>query len=249
MCLRNAEIADYCWREAIESVTPIADQIVVCDSESNDGTREALEVVASKNKKIKIVDWAWTNPIGDREFHVEWYNYAREHLDTDVNFQVEADEVLHECSHNLIRELLMIRSDFSRRVMRYNFWIDHKTILPIGVRCSHDLVRIGPAKMFMPSDYPHKFARRICDISKPSSIELFHYSFIRNKNGFITKSKNLQVWNFGKTDNGYLSAIESAGDKWKESIQVGGKLKEFHGTHPKAAWGWLGNHGYWPMMV
>jgi glycosyltransferase involved in cell wall biosynthesis len=245
LCVRNCIETDYCWEESLNSVLPIADQVVVCDSESTDGTRERLEEIASSEKKIKIVDWKWQNPKGDHYFIVNWYNHARKQLDTDLNFQIEADEVLSERSFNELRSIMALNEPISRRVLRYNFWQDHRHMAPNGHVCSHDVIRLGDSGLFMPSDFPMPEAIPICNLSQTSNIEVFHYGFIRKRKGFFIKARRLQNELLGSYDP-RLAALEDEGenDNWMTHFQFPEPLREYFGPHPKSAHKWLEDRGY-----
>ncbi len=41
--IRNGDSLGYCWREAATSLLPVVDELILCDSDSNDGTREAMD--------------------------------------------------------------------------------------------------------------------------------------------------------------------------------------------------------------
>ncbi len=54
---RNALELGYPLLESIQSVLPLCDEFIVADGESTDGTREAIESLASK--KIRIITYRW----------------------------------------------------------------------------------------------------------------------------------------------------------------------------------------------
>lgn len=248
MCVRDVEETDYCWKEALSSVMPIADQVVVCDSESTDGTREILEEMAGQEKKIKIVDWKWPHPKGDGSFVVDWYNHAREQLDTDYCLQNEADEVMHENSHAEMRDLLNLadREIVVRMLKRYNFWEDHRHLAPRGHLCAPEVIRLAPQEFFMPSDSPHPKATDVSKHNRPCTVELFHYGFIRRRKAFFKKSRRILDYFFGQYDP-KLEAIEHKPEiNWMKACPFPVPLQRFQGSHPRAAWRWLIDRGYGP---
>src|SRR5438132_6241086 len=99
VCIRNGNALDYCWREAVQSLLPICDEVVVCDGESTDGTQEEIREWMQREPKIKLCVYPWPDPKGDIDFWVKWLNYSREHLTTDWHIQLDADEVLSDRSY------------------------------------------------------------------------------------------------------------------------------------------------------
>lgn len=249
MATRDCIETDYCFVEAIASIEPVADQIVIADSESTDGTREVLEEMAGRNKKIKVVDWKWTNPKGNGLFVVDWFNKAREHLETDINFQLESDEAVHEGSHQEIRDLLNLDGDWARRCTRYNFWINHRRLAPKGTVCADGVLRIGPQRMWMPSDSPHPKCMEIMKLEKKCTVEIFHYSFIRSRKAFFKKSRKMLDYFFGEYDP-LLAELEGKPDvNWMDEtskLRFTKPAQIFGGVHPKVMWKWLLDRGYGP---
>ena len=66
--VRNGLHLDYPFIQAIKSVLPLADEMIVVIGDSHDGTRQAVE--AMNDPKIKIVDTIWddTTRTGGRIF-------------------------------------------------------------------------------------------------------------------------------------------------------------------------------------
>jgi glycosyltransferase involved in cell wall biosynthesis len=42
LCIRNGLKLDYCFREAGQSLLGVCDEVVICDSDSDDGTRQIM---------------------------------------------------------------------------------------------------------------------------------------------------------------------------------------------------------------
>src|SRR5258707_14401644 len=93
--VRNGIALDYCFQEAIRSMLPICDQVVVSDCESTDDTRNVLEEMAKAEPKLKIVDYKWTDPRADAAWFPRWINDTRQRLETDYCTYTDADEVWH----------------------------------------------------------------------------------------------------------------------------------------------------------
>jgi glycosyltransferase involved in cell wall biosynthesis len=95
--VRNAVKYDYPIVEAINSILPLCDEVVVAVGKSEDGTLELIRSIASP--KIKIIETVWDDSLreGGRVLAVETDKaFAGVSADSDWCFYIQADEVLHE---------------------------------------------------------------------------------------------------------------------------------------------------------
>lgn len=95
--IRNAVKYDYPILEAISSILPVCDEVVVAVGNSEDSTRELIEKIASP--KIKIIDTVWDDSLreGGRVLAVETDKaFNAISADSDWAFYIQGDEVLHE---------------------------------------------------------------------------------------------------------------------------------------------------------
>lgn len=233
---------DYCFEAAVKSLLPICDQVVVCDSDSTDGTRQRLDEMASQDKRIEIVNATWNPPVdGKHHWFIEWLNFARSHLKTTWQMSLDADEVLHEDTHEIIRSASNAAHGLS--FARHNFWKDSRQ-LSGGICCSDKVFRFGLQKLPTISDEPHpEGSPEMVKNAIDSKGEIFHYGFIRRKAAFYAKAKiMLKAW-FGTYDDRLVQA-ESTGSGWHDLVISPDKLTPFSGSHPMAARGWLRDHGF-----
>lgn len=103
--IKNAVKNDYPIVEAITSILPVVDEMIVSVGDSDDGTEALIRTIGSE--KIRIVHSVWDPALreGGRVLAVET-DKAFEHIspDSDWAFYIQADEVVHEQYHNAIRE-------------------------------------------------------------------------------------------------------------------------------------------------
>ncbi|MES2882223.1 MAG: glycosyltransferase family 2 protein, partial [Bacteroidota bacterium] len=100
--IRNAIKFQYPIVEALQSILPLCDEVVVAVGNSTDGTRE---LVASIDSKIKIIDTVWDDTLADGgQVLADETNKALKAIadDTDWCFYVQGDEVLHEDGYDEI---------------------------------------------------------------------------------------------------------------------------------------------------
>lgn len=249
---RNGTLLDYCWEAATSSLLGVCDEVVLCDGESSDDTRQKMDAWAAKEPRITLASFPWTNPVGDVWWWPTALNYARQHLKMKDGWGIylDADEVLHEDSYPLVREA----ADKGEALIchRYNFWRDPQHLIPEGQCCGSDVIRVGPQDCWFPSDYPHPQAERIQAMAKPSAVKIMHYGFLREQKAWFRKAKEVQrIWH-----NDYdkrLIEAEKFNGKWTEMPGVCGEdgkpgwensLAEFKGTHPAIIKPWLEARGY-----
>jgi len=226
---------------------PVCDEVVVCDGESDDGTQEFIREWMLREPKIKLCVYKWPDPVGQIDFWVDWLNFARTHIKTDYQLQLDADEVLHESSYPTILKLKERNARFSVRCQRYNFWRDAQHLIPHGVCCSHLVTRIAPQNVWLPSDGPHPNGQEaiMMAIDPPEQIEIYHYGFLRKPDAFFKKAKAIQKMFFNSYDPRLAKAETMAGN-WMENCEVGweNNLLPFNKPHPQRMIGWLQERGY-----
>ena len=95
--VRNAIKYDYPIIEAIQSILPICDLLVVAVGDSEDGTLALIQSI--DNPKIKIIETVWDDSLreGGRVLAVETDKaFAAIPDDYDWAFYIQGDEVVHE---------------------------------------------------------------------------------------------------------------------------------------------------------
>jgi len=100
--IRNAIKYDYPIVEAIQSILPLCDEVVVAVGNSDDNT---LELIQNIDPKIRIVETIWDDSLreGGRVLAVETDKaYAAISADSDWAFYIQGDEVIHEKYHPAI---------------------------------------------------------------------------------------------------------------------------------------------------
>lgn len=239
---RNCLSLDYCVELSVQSMLPICDEVLVCDSDSTDGTREILDKWAAVEPKLRIINWPWPNPVGDTFFLVKWINFAREHLNYSMQLNVEADEVLSPTSFPAIKQA--VTEQGSRMFRRHNFWRDAWHVTPPGVYCGHQVGRLGPTNLWMPSDAPdpHGPQTLLSNATWDDRLEIFHYGALRKPEAFCAKSRVMQGAIFNCLDSRIADA-ESRGVDWEPLCQT--ELLPWRGKHPEIAMKWLIERGRW----
>lgn len=245
--VRNGIRLDYPFQLTILSLLKVCDEVVVSDSESDDGTRDILEALAELYEpRLRIVDYKWRNPKGQSSWFTDWINDTREQLQFPMQLELDCDEVLDdtpECYHSIrgaVEEMACRKFD------RLNFWRDPKSLIPDGHCCGKYVTRLGPSALWMPSDEPrHPGECPILDkaIWHPS-LRIFHLGFIRSRSAFFAKAKVVLEAFFNRYDT-RLEEAEKAGKPLHESeCDFTHLLQPYSGGYPAGVKEWLRERGY-----
>ncbi len=201
--VRDNTRLDYCVIEAINSLLPICDEVVVMDCGSTDNTPELLRLNFSENSKVKL------------HFNGPWEQYPGHHgdrlrmiaedcrklLTTDWQFMLQADEVLHERSYPAIREAMQSGLSDRFRCRRVDLWgdvnrcifLDISVYPPSKRPMENDLVRLArsnvPAIQDAGSlDHSGSSYRYFEDIT------IYHYSMVRDGLTLNRKICEMHEW-------------------------------------------------------
>jgi len=253
VCTRDCERLDYPWKECVQSILPVCDSVVLCDSGSTDGTLEAIQEWIKREPKLLLCHWPWPNPVGDVEFYFRWINHARQHVPCDYHLQIDADEVVSEHSYGTIQKLKE-RSATDRFAVicnRLNFWKSARFLIPPGVCLGHEVIRIAPTNMVLASDGAHAEGTQAPRIAKHANIDIHHFGFLRRPAAYFEKSKLLHGYFFGSYDKRLMDAESDTaqGGNWMEAIrdvEWTDRLIPYSGPWPVVAHQWLHQHGFEP---
>ncbi len=245
--IRNGCLLDYCWRECIQSMLPICDIVSVSVAQGEDETEQEVRAWVEREPKLRINIYPWSYPSGDINFFVNWIQYARMHTPTDFVIQADADEVLDEASYPEIRRFIQDARRCSLVCNRLNFWKDARHLIPPGECLGNKVVRIAPQDVWLPSDGSHPMGAEAVLMAVPSRVRIFHYGFLRKREAYFEKSRQLHTMFFGgMTDQRMIDAEKTEGN-WMEQIQNvpwTQNLIDYDGSHPEVIRPWLSQRGY-----
>ncbi len=244
LSIRNGNSLDYAWQLAVQSMLPVCDEVVICDSDSTDGTREEADAWSARDSKVRVVNYPWPKPRGDVWMLMRWLNFTRQHLRYDMQITLDADEVIHPHSYPEIRRAVAERG--SRWFRRLNFWRDAQSLIPEGQVCGVNVARLGPTELEMPSDNAEPHPGGEPEIRKRAAYHpkllICHLGFLRKQPAFFAKSKVMQAALLDTYDP-QLAKAEETGVPWHTLSNGNLALVPYTGTHPEIVRPWLTERG------
>lgn len=248
--IHNGLKYDYCLKEAIESVLELCDEVVVLEAESEDDTLSFLHEMSKKHPKLKVYDHGIWECASDYKRLAILANQARELLKSEWHFMIQADEVLHECSYDIIKKIIHDKEAIFDRYgcRRINLFKDFNHYIRFDIDasrkpCSDTITRLGLKHIEVYGD-----AESLIPIGNMSNnhvpdILLFHYGMVRKRDVLLDKAIDMQSWFFANDGMGVdpqlLEMKEKYGEIRPEEIKPGSELAELKWTHPKFALNWI----------
>jgi glycosyltransferase involved in cell wall biosynthesis len=180
--VRDGVRFDFPFREAITSILPIVDEFIVNVGDCSDGTREAVEAIASP--KIRVFESVW-DPEMRRGGEVLAYqtNLALDRCTGDWCFYIQADEVVHE--EDLERVANAMRRYLPKRrveglTFRYrHFRASYDIRDPLSYRKQVRIVRNGVGIRSVKDACG--FAREGRRLrARPTGAWMYHYGWVRS---------------------------------------------------------------------
>lgn len=232
--VRNAIRFDYPIVEAITSILPVCDEVVVAVGNSED---ETLQLIRSINSpKIKIVQTTWDDSLreGGRVLADETNKaFHAISADSDWAFYIQGDEVIHEKYLPAIREAMeKYKDDKSVEGLLFNYTHFYGSYDYVGdsrrwyrkeiriVRNDKDISSYKDAQGF------RKNGRKL--FVKPVDAFVFHYGWVKPPEAQQAKQQSFhRMWH---DDEWMQKNIPQVSEFDYSQID---SLSRFTGTHPK----------------
>lgn len=234
--IRNAVLNDYPVVEAIRSILPIVDEMVVCIGDSEDGTEALVKSIDSG--KIRIVPSVWNPSLhkGGQILAVETDKaFAHVSPDADWAFYIQGDEVIHEKYHAAIREAAQRHKD-DRRVegLVFDYVHFYGTYDYIGdsrrwYRREVRIIRNDKAiKAYRDAQGFRREGKKLR--VQPANASVYHYGWVKSPAQMKRKLNNVnRSWD-GPDELDWQADIQS-GDVF--DFSEFDSMARFGGTHPQ----------------
>ena len=231
--IRNALKYDYPIVEAIKSILPICDEIIVAVGNSEDETQNLILSIGSD--KIKIIHTIWDDSLrqGGRVLAIETDKaFKAISKDSDWCFYIQGDEVLHEKFHQPVLDSMLRWKDDSRVegllfgyehfYGSYDYlgdsrgWYQHEVRI---IRNDSKIYSFRDAQGFQKQGRPLKV--------KESGGSIYHYGWVKHPK--FQQQKQLNFNKFWHDDHWMDKNVDKVDEFDYSQID---SLKLFIGTHP-----------------
>lgn len=231
--VKNAVSADYPIVEAIQSILPLVDEMIVAIGDCNDNTLEHIQEINSP--KIKIVHSTWDPNLREGGLVLsEETNKALKHINpkADWCFYIQADECVHEKYHETIKlamknnldksEILGLVFNYVHFYGNYNYVADSRKWYRREVRIIRNNSNV--------QSYKDAQGFRMNGKKIPSVLidaEIFHYGWVKHPEKQMAKQiQARKLWH----DDKFIKEKVATNEVFDYS-QID-SLKPFDGTHP-----------------
>ncbi len=233
--VRNAVRFDYPAVEAIRSILPLCDEVIVAVGNSDDTTLQLIQSIG--DPKIKIIETVWDDSLreGGRVLAAETDKaYAGISPGADWCIYIQADEVLHEADYPAIRETMQQwKNDRSVQGLLFNYRHFYGSYDYVGnsrrwyrneiriVRKADDIRSYRDAQGFRTTANQKLRVKRV-------NATVNHYGWVKPPEAQQAKQQSFhKMWH----DDEWMKRNVPQVDKFDYS-QID-SLAHFTGTHPK----------------
>jgi hypothetical protein len=234
--IRNAIKYDYPIVEAIQSILPMCDEVVVAVGNSEDQTLELIQAIDPC--KIKIIETTWDDALreGGRVLAVETDKaFHAISQDSDWAIYIQGDEVINEKYHENIRQgMKKCLNDYEidGLLFRYQHFYgsyDYVGSSPSWYRNEIRIIR-NNKNIFSYRDAQgfRKYPNEKLNVAALDA-EVFHYGWVKDPRAMQRKQETFnKLWH----DDEWVvrNIVKEDEFKYEEHIS---ELKKFQGTHPK----------------
>ncbi len=233
--IRNAIKNDYPIVEAITSILPIVDEMIVLVGQSDDETEELIRSINSSKIKIHYSVWNTGLQSGGVVLAQET-NKALAFVDptSDWAFYIQADEVIHEKYHSAIVEGCTKYKDDDRvegLLFKYvHFYGSYQYVGDSRKWYSHEVRIIRPGRGLTAYRDAQGFRNNGERIAvKKLDTCVYHYGWVKTRENMIAKMKNVTAFWAGN-QQAFQKAIAS---NELFSFNDYDSVSHFSGTHPQ----------------
>lgn len=232
--IRNAIINDYPAVEAISSILPVVDEMIVSVGKSDDDTEGLIRSINSSKIKIVHSEWDLSKLPGGKVMAIETDKAFKEiSTESAWAFYIQCDEVAHEQYHAAIRkaceqyehqkEVLGLVFNYVHFYGTYDYYGNSRRWYNKEIRIIRNDARI--------SSYRDAQGFRIDGKRLPCKLidaSIYHYGWVKNPKLMDHKLRNLSKNWMGKEMKKRIDSIEGVFnyDEY-DSMEI------FKGTHPQ----------------
>ena len=232
--IRNAVIYDYPVVEAISSILPLCDEVIVALGKSDDDTEKMIEGISSA--KIKIIHTVWDESLreGGRVLASETDKaLAAISPDADWAFYIQGDEVIHEKYLPAIRKAMeYYKDDLETEGLLFNYLHFYGSYDYVGdsrrwYRREVRVIRNLKGMHSFRDAQGFRLNGKLLHV-KPVNATMYHYGWVKPPD---KQSAKQAVFNrYWHNDDWVDRNVPKSGEFDYSGIDA---LAEFRGSHPK----------------
>jgi hypothetical protein len=234
--VRNAIKFDYPIIEAIQSILPICDLLIVAIGDSEDGTLALIQSI--DNPKIKIIETIWDDSLreGGRVLAVETDKaFQAIPADYDWAFYIQGDEIVHEADLPIIKAAMKEKlndSNVDGLLFKYRHFFGSYSYVGDSLRWYPNEIRVIKNNK---SIYSYRDAQgfRKGEDQKlnvvPIAAHIHHYGWVKDPRVMQDKQENFnKLWHDDKWMDENIPKVENF-DYFKNIDS----LEKYKGSHPE----------------
>lgn len=232
--IKNAVKNDYPIVEAIRSILPVVDEMLVSIGDSSDNTEALIQSIGSP--KIRIMHSVWDSHLhkGGEVLAIET-NKAKASIPqgSDWLFYIQGDEVIHEQYLDAIRQAaLQYKDDLRVEGLLFHYLHFYGTYDYVGdsrqwynrevrlIRNDTAILSYRDAQGFRKNGQKLKV--------KPIDAWVYHYGWVKSPQQMFEKQKNVStLWH--ESEEAWRSIVQKDVFDFNEHFDA---LAKFTGTHP-----------------
>jgi hypothetical protein len=231
--IKNAVKFQYPIVEALQSILPLCDEVVVAVGDSEDNTRDLVARVHPQ--KIKIIDTVWDESMkeGGKVLAQETNKAFKEiGADTDWCFYIQGDEVLHEQYHDEVLQQMQRwkgHKEVDGLLFKYRHFYGSYDYIGVASNWYRNEIRVVRNNKNIYSYRDAQGFRKGNNQKlnvKPVDAYIHHYGWVREPKAMFAKQNNFgRFYDGGNGDEGRTYT----GEFDYSQIDV---LEKYTGTHP-----------------
>jgi len=235
--IRNAVKYDYPIVEAIRSILPLCDEVIILVGNSEDETEKLINSIQSPKIKIYYSQWDDSLREGGSVLAAET-NKSFDHVPSDADWcvYIQGDEVIHEKYYPAIREgMEKYLNDFRVEGLLFkylHFYASYDFVGDSRKWYDHEIRIIRNDKSIRSYKDAQGFRKKGRKLQvKPIDAYIYHYGWVKHPAQQMQKINNfVTLWaNADET----LKTIRKTAEAHFDYGDID-SLKRFEGTHPQA---------------
>jgi hypothetical protein len=232
--IKNALLNDYPIKEAILSVLPIVDEMIVSIGDSEDDTEGLIKSI--KSEKIRIVHSIWDKSVrkGGSVLAIET-NKVMQHVgeESDWILYIQGDEVIHEKYHPNIRhaaEKYLKEKKVDGLLFHYLHFYGNYQYIRDGrgwYKSETRIIRNGRNISSFKDAQGFRIENKKINVAQIDAY-VYHYGWVKDPRQMKTKQKN--VAEFWVEDDASLEAFRKSDEVY--DYTEADSVELFNGSHP-----------------